>query len=252
MPARRRARGRDRVGSSACASCHRTAPASVARTGTPARRRPTGRPTRRSCSDALGIDRCAVMGWSAGGQYALGVAARLGARVTHTAVIAGCVPLDDPGRRKELSKLDQRFVVLSTRTPWLARWMFATLGRSAARHPDRTAERSVKGLPDAPSAPRSWRRATGWAARWPRRCTIRAVRSTTTGRSPRRGASRRRTSPVRSRSGRATATGWSRPCWATVLCDRLPGQLVDCLGEDHFVGLTRRADVLRSLHATAP
>lgn len=40
-------------------------------------------------ADRLGIDRFAVVGWSAGGPHALGTAAALGGRVTHVAVVAG-------------------------------------------------------------------------------------------------------------------------------------------------------------------
>ena len=160
--------------------------------------------------DELGIDRCAVMGWSAGGQYALGVAARLGARVTHTAVIAGCVPLDDTARRKELSKLDRRFVWLSTRTPWLARGVFARSGGRRRAIPSRTTQRSVATGSPTPNATRCSRPATGWAGRWPRRCTTRAVRSTTTAAFVAPWGFAPEDVTARSRSGRATATGSCR------------------------------------------
>jgi pimeloyl-ACP methyl ester carboxylesterase len=43
-------------------------------------------------ADRLGIERFAVVGWSAGGPHALGTAAALGARVSHVAVVAGMPP----------------------------------------------------------------------------------------------------------------------------------------------------------------
>ena len=41
--------------------------------------------------------------------------------------------------------------------------------------------------------------------------------------------------------------------WATMLAARLPdARVVTCPGEDHFTGLTRRPELLRTLAATAP
>ncbi len=201
--------------------------------------------------DALGIERCAVMGWSAGGQYALGVAARLGARVTHTAVIAGCVPLDDPGRRRELSKLDQRFIGLSTRTPWLASWMFAALGRSAARHPDRAAERSVKGVPDAERAAvlaeGDWMGRTMAEAMHDPHGQVDDYRAFA---APWGFAPEDVTGPVTLWQGDRDRL--VPPGWGPLLAARLPAaDLVVCPGEDHFTGLTRRPEVLATLAATA-
>lgn len=202
--------------------------------------------------DELGIGRCAVMGWSAGGQYALGVAARLGGRVTHTGVVAGCVPLDDTARRKELSTLDRRLVWLSTRAPWLARGVFAAVGRSVARHPEKTTERSVAGLPDAE---RDAVRATG---DWMGRTMAEAMRD------PRGQVDDYRAFVApwgfAMEDVGTPVTIWQGdrdrlvpPAWATVLASRLPdARVVPCPGEDHFTGLTRRPEVLRTLAASAP
>jgi pimeloyl-ACP methyl ester carboxylesterase len=202
--------------------------------------------------DTLGIDRCAVMGWSAGGQYALGVAARLAARVTHTAVIAGCVPLDDPARRAELSKLDRRFVWLSTRAPWAARAVFSAVGRSAARHPDRTTQRSVAGLPeaerDAVLATGDWMGRTMAEAMHDPRGQVDDYRAFVApwGFTPEDVGG-----PVTLWQGDRDRLVPAR--WATMLAAHLPdARVVDCPGEDHFTGLTRRPDVLRALAATAP
>jgi len=201
--------------------------------------------------DALGVDRCAVMGWSAGGQHALGIAARLGDRVTHTAVIAGCVPLDDTARRAELSKLDCRLVMLSTRVPWAAARVFATVGRSAARHPDRVAKRSVDGLPDAERA------AVLATGDWMGRTMAEAMRD------PRGQVDDYRALVApwgfapEDVAGPVTLWQGDRdrlvPApWAALLAARLPdARVVDCPGEDHFIGLTRRPEVLRTLVATA-
>lgn len=197
--------------------------------------------------DSRGIERCAVMGWSAGGQYALGVAAKLGARVTHTAVIAGCVPLDERARRKELSKLDRRFVLLSTRMPWLARSVFAAIGRSAARHPERATKRSVAGLPDgeraAVLATGDWVGRTMAEALHDPRGQVDDYRAFV---APWGFAPEDVSGPVTLWQGDRDRLVPAQ--WAATLAARLPvAELVTCPGEDHFTGLTRRPEVLRTL-----
>ncbi|MFI5047137.1 MAG: alpha/beta fold hydrolase [Acidimicrobiia bacterium] len=98
--------------------------------------------------DALGIERTAVMGWSFGGQYAIGVAARLPDRVTRLAVIAGCLPLDDPATFGELNAMDRRYTWLSRHARPGARVMFSALSMFARRAPARVAEREAKHSPE--------------------------------------------------------------------------------------------------------
>lgn len=102
----------------------------------------------RELLDALDIDRCACMGWSLGGQYALAVAAGLGDRISRTAVIAGCPPLTDHRLRRELSRIDRVLATLSTRAPLVARVAFGAMGKSAARRPARAVKASTRGLPE--------------------------------------------------------------------------------------------------------
>ncbi len=197
--------------------------------------------------DSRGIERCAVMGWSAGGQYALGVAAKLGARVTHTAVIAGCVPLDDRVRRRELSKLDRRFVMLSTKLPWIAHGVFAAVGRSATRHPDRATKRSVAGLPDterdAVLAAGDWMGRTMAEALHDPRGQVDDYRAFV---APWGFAPEDVTGSVTLWQGDRDRLVPAR--WATTLAEHLPSaELVSCPGEDHLIGLTRRPEVLRRL-----
>lgn len=71
-------------------------------------------------TDALGIDRFAVMGWSAGGAYAAVCAARMRGRVTAAALLSSAVPLDRYGTTRGLTIEDHALVVLTRRTPWLA------------------------------------------------------------------------------------------------------------------------------------
>jgi len=200
--------------------------------------------------DRLGVGRCAVMGWSAGGQYALGATARLGDRVTHTAVIAGCVPLDDTARRKELSKLDRRLVMLSARLPWVAKGVFATVGRSASRHPDRATKRSVDGLPDAERdavlATGDWMGRTMAEAMHDPRGQVDDYRAFA---APWGFAPEDVAGPVTIWQGSRDRLVPAR--WAAMLAARLPdARVVDCPGEDHLIGLTRRPEVLRTLAAS--
>lgn len=58
-------------------------------------------------ADALGIDRFATVGYSAGGPFALSCAAGCGSRLTGTALMAGAGPIDDrPGAREGLAPSD--------------------------------------------------------------------------------------------------------------------------------------------------
>ncbi len=96
--------------------------------------------------DQLGVERFAVMGWSLGGQYALAVAARLPERVTRTAVIAGCIPLDDPVAFSQLNAADHRLARLSCHAPPAARAAFATMARLARHRPQHFARLSGRDL----------------------------------------------------------------------------------------------------------
>jgi pimeloyl-ACP methyl ester carboxylesterase len=71
-------------------------------------------------TDALGIDRFAVMGWSAGGAYAAVCAARMPRRVTAAALLSSSVPLDLYGTTRGLSLGDRAMLLLTQRAPWLA------------------------------------------------------------------------------------------------------------------------------------
>jgi len=71
-------------------------------------------------TEALGIDRFAVMGWSAGGPYAAICAARMGGQVTAAALLSSAVPLDLYGTTRGLSIEDRALLSLARRTPGLA------------------------------------------------------------------------------------------------------------------------------------
>jgi pimeloyl-ACP methyl ester carboxylesterase len=71
-------------------------------------------------TDALEIDRFAVMGWSCGGPYAAACAARMRDRVTAVGLLSSAVPLDLVGTTKGLSRDDRILLFLVQRAPWLA------------------------------------------------------------------------------------------------------------------------------------
>ena len=71
-------------------------------------------------TESLGIERFAVMGWSAGGAYAAICAAKMGDRVTAAALLSSAVPLDLYGTTRGLTLEDRTLLLLSRRTPWLA------------------------------------------------------------------------------------------------------------------------------------
>ncbi len=90
----------------------------------------------------LGVDRFSAMGWSLGGQYAVAVAHVLPERVVRVATLAGCPPLDGPGRMTDANRLDRRLVALSTRRPLAARLAFGVL-HGAARYAPSLVTRST-------------------------------------------------------------------------------------------------------------
>ena len=69
-------------------------------------------------ADALGIDRFAVVGYSAGASYAIAVAAGAPARVRGVGLMAGAGPVDDrDGARDGMAPSDRQLMELSLRDP---------------------------------------------------------------------------------------------------------------------------------------
>lgn len=64
-------------------------------------------------ADALGLERFALLGWSAGGPYVLACAAAMPHRITKAATVAGMGPLERPGAADELGMLADRWLF-----PW--------------------------------------------------------------------------------------------------------------------------------------
>ncbi|BBX68657.1 alpha/beta fold hydrolase [Mycolicibacterium psychrotolerans] len=102
--------------------------------------------------DHLGFDDFAAMGWSMGGQYALALGFALEPRVRRVAVIAGGLPLTEPGRFEEMPLVDRFYIRLSQRTPWLARQCLWSMGTVARFAPGVYGRLTARELPSADGA----------------------------------------------------------------------------------------------------
>ena len=85
--------------------------------------------------DLLAVDRFAVMGWSLGGQYAAAVGYALWPRVPRIAIIAGAIPLTEPGAFNALPAIDRSYIKMSMHAPWIARQCFRTMRLAAGGAP---------------------------------------------------------------------------------------------------------------------
>jgi pimeloyl-ACP methyl ester carboxylesterase len=201
----------------------------------------------RELVDQLGLGRFGVMGWSLGAQYALAVAARLSDRVSRTAVIAGCVPLDDPVNRSQLPAADASLARLSVRARPAARAMFATMAGAARHRPRLFAKLSAR---DVCPADRTVLLAE---ADWLARAVAEALRDTRGevdeyramvapwGFSPEEVAG-----PVDLWQGDDDTI--VPAVWAVELRRRLPrADLTRVEGEGHFIAVTHRREVMARL-----
>ena len=102
--------------------------------------------------DHLGVDTFAVMGWSMGGQYAAAAAAAMPTRVHRFAIIAGALPLTEPGVFAGLPAFDRIYTRLSQNAPWLARICFRTMHFAARRAPNGYGRLAAAGLGPADGA----------------------------------------------------------------------------------------------------
>ncbi len=195
----------------------------------------------------LGVGPFGVMGWSEGGQYALAAACALGERVTRCAVVAGCLPLDDPATAKETNLLDRTLLRLATHAPVAVRAYFS-FTRVLARHAPKLLLRAV--VRDLPTAEA---RAVTDRGHW--FATLLGEGAA----DPKGGVDEYRvlgapwgfapedvTVPVRVFQGGADTL--VPEAWGRELARRIPGATLSLYpGEGHFIALTRRRDVLEYL-----
>ncbi len=192
----------------------------------------------------LGVDELSVMGWSEGGQYALAVAFELHQRVNRCAVVAGCLPLDDPANRKHLNRLDRTLIELSTHAPRIA-WCYFTLTNSVARlAPQLVVRRAVRGSSKAEVE------SVLAQGRWLATILAEGARQPQGGideylamSAPWGFSLQDIAVPVRVFQGEADLL--VPAAWGSELARRIPGATVTLYpGEGHFIALTRRRDVL--------
>lgn len=103
----------------------------------------------RALADQLQLEKFSLIGWSMGGQYAMACAHALGARVQHTAIIAGCLPLNDEKNLAILNRMDQRLTHLSQNHPQAAALEFQALGEIAQHAPHMWMELTARGLSES-------------------------------------------------------------------------------------------------------
>jgi pimeloyl-ACP methyl ester carboxylesterase len=194
--------------------------------------------------DHLGVQECSVMGWSEGGQYALAAAYALGTRVRRCAVVAGCLPLDDPATRKDLNHLDRTLTGLARRTPVAVRAYFHLTRLLALHTPGVVLRAALMNVPAGEAE------AVKGRGKWLPSLLAEGARN------PKGGVDEYRalpapwgfapedvTVPVRVFQG--TADALVPESWGRALAARIPGATMTSYpGEGHFIALTRRGDVL--------
>lgn len=96
--------------------------------------------------DHLGVDWFSAMGWSMGGQYAAALGYAMPSRVRRVAIIAGALPLSEPGVFAQLPLFDRAYTRLSQRAPWVAGQCFRTMALMARSAPTLNGRLAAWGL----------------------------------------------------------------------------------------------------------
>jgi pimeloyl-ACP methyl ester carboxylesterase len=98
-------------------------------------------------AEAMGIERFAVVGNSAGAPYAAACAFKIPERVTRAAIIAGLGPADLAGVVEEMPRIRRAGVAVAQRAPWLLRAILWLMG-----NPNRNSERFFRRMASGNSA----------------------------------------------------------------------------------------------------
>jgi pimeloyl-ACP methyl ester carboxylesterase len=104
-----------------------------------------------AATDALGIDRFAAAGISAGAPYAAACAYKIPQRLTKVAIISGVGPMDLLGALEEMPRVRQLGTKVARNAPWLLRpllWLVS----NPHRDPERFYARMLSGNSDADRA----------------------------------------------------------------------------------------------------
>lgn len=103
-------------------------------------------------ADQLGLDRFAVLGFSAGTPYASACALKIPARLTAVGLVSVMVPFDVPGATAGINPRNLQFIEMCRDKPRLGRIMQAAMGLTARYAPDRLIARAMAGLPEPDQA----------------------------------------------------------------------------------------------------
>jgi pimeloyl-ACP methyl ester carboxylesterase len=106
-------------------------------------------------TEALGIDRFAVMGWSCGGPYAAACGARMSDRITAVGLLSSAVPFELVGTTKGLARDDRLLLLLVRSAPRLASALLrVTIGEASETRLYREIRRSFPAVDRAALAER--------------------------------------------------------------------------------------------------
>lgn len=200
--------------------------------------------------DQLGVDRCSVFGWSAGGAYAAACGFALADRVRSVGLVASTVP--PSAMTGDDNQMDRLFTRLSTRAPILDELAFRVMGGLARFSPVAFHRLSLLTL-DGPSrakvagmSPDGYARAIATGLRNPGGVVDEyRILGSEWGFDPGKVAA-----PARIWQG--DADGFVPVAWSEWLAQRLPeADLVVCPGEGHFLALGRYPEIFDWLLAAS-
>jgi pimeloyl-ACP methyl ester carboxylesterase len=98
-------------------------------------------------ADGLGLDACAVLGWSGGGPYGLACAGALGRRISAAAVVSSMGPFDVPGLPDGINSQSRTFLRLNRERPVIGRLLDRLTVLGARRNPGQFLDETTSSLP---------------------------------------------------------------------------------------------------------